>query len=70
MFGVILKSNLSEEPVTVNKTSTQDNFQDNMPLDPDMVAATWPKASFTVQRDISVRSTKTNRLRAAVVVKT
>ncbi len=59
MFGVILKSNWSEEPVTVNKTSTQDNFQDSMPLDPDMVAATWPKASFTVQRDISVRSTKT-----------
>lgn len=69
MFGVILKSNWSEEPVTVNKTASQDNFQEGMPLDPDAVAATWPKASFMVQREISVRSTKTNRLRAAVVVK-
>lgn len=69
MFGVVLKANWSEDPVTVNLTDTADNFPDGMPLDPDAVADTWAKARIVSVRDFRVRSTRTGRLREAHVVK-
>lgn len=67
MFGLILKANLSEDPVTISLTSAQDNFKDGMGVDPDHVATTWPRGGFTTVSEITVRSTKTNRDRAAIV---
>ncbi|TDW68998.1 hypothetical protein EDF57_101892 [Novosphingobium sp. PhB55] len=67
MFGLILKSNLSEDPVTVSIKCDRDDFADGMDVDPDAVATTWPKGGFTNVRDMNVRSTATHRSRAAIV---
>lgn len=69
MFGVVLKANWSEEPVTVNQTSDTDNFKDEMPIDPNNVADTWPKDGIEIMREFRVRSTETGYLRGAYVVR-
>lgn len=40
MYGLILKANWSEEPITVNLTSPNDDFVEGMDVNPDAVATT------------------------------
>lgn len=69
MFGIVLKANWSEEPVTVNLKHPADDFADGVRVNPDNTAAAWPKASISKIRDISVTSTASGKRRAAYVVR-
>ena len=69
MFGIVLKANWTEEPLTINLTRSSDDFPDGVAVDPDNAAATWPKALVSKTRDISVTSTASGRQRDAYVVR-
>ena len=69
MYGIVLKANWSEEPVSVNLKHASDNFQDGVSVNPDSVVATWPHDTIDKVRDISVTSTASGRRRQAFVVK-
>ena len=68
MFGIVLKSNWPTNPVPVNERRAADTFQDGMAVDPDTEITNWAKGEIVQRRELQVRSTKTNRLRDAIVV--
>lgn len=69
MYGLALKAKWGSNPLTMMLTDAADSFADGMLVDPDGVAAAWSSAGLQITREIQIRSTKTNKLRNAVVVR-
>jgi hypothetical protein len=69
MYGIVLKANSCDNPMTVNETRNADTFADGMDVDPDYVAANWQQDQTANVREITVRSSRTGRPRGAYVCK-